>query len=84
MYPTVCPPHGRVMIVQWENECISLPVLSVARVMRAQWDIALSVLSVARVQFPALVITIQGIFPWLITLCQPVLSVAENGSISPR
>jgi len=27
----------------------------------------------------------QGIFPWLITLCQPVrASVAEKGSISPQ
>jgi len=40
------------MIAQWENECISLSVLSVARVMIAQWEnecISLSVLSVARV-----------------------------------
>ena len=41
-----------VTIAQWENECISLSVLSVARVMIAQWEnecISLSVLSVARV-----------------------------------
>ena len=31
MYPTVLP-VARVMIAQWENECISLSVLSVARV----------------------------------------------------
>jgi len=27
-----------LMIAQWENECISLSVLSVARVMIAQWE----------------------------------------------
>jgi len=27
MYLTVCPPQARVMIAQWENECISLAVL---------------------------------------------------------
>jgi len=40
------------MIARWENECVSLSVLSVARVMIAQWEnecISLSVLSVARV-----------------------------------
>jgi len=40
------------MIAQWEHECISLTVLSVARVMIAQWEnecISLTVLSVARV-----------------------------------
>jgi len=40
------------MIAQWENECISLSVLSVARVIIAQWEnesISLSVLSAARV-----------------------------------
>jgi len=38
MYLTVCPlPVARVMIAQWENECISLSVLPVARVMIAQW-----------------------------------------------
>ena len=38
------------MIAQWKNDCISLSVLSVARVMIAQWKnecISLSVLSVA-------------------------------------
>jgi len=34
MYLTVCPLHA--MIGQWENECISLSVLSVAQVMIAQ------------------------------------------------
>jgi len=41
-----------VMVVQWENECISLSALSVARVMIDQWEnecISLSILSVARV-----------------------------------
>ena len=40
---------ARVMIAQWENECISLSVLPVALVMIAQWDSSLSVLPVARV-----------------------------------
>jgi len=42
--------YGMVMVAQWENECISLPVLSMARVMVAQWEnecISLSVLPVA-------------------------------------
>jgi len=26
------------MVAQWENECISLSVLTVARVMIAQWE----------------------------------------------
>jgi len=43
------------MIAQWENECISLSVLPVALVMIAQWNSSLSVLAVARVQFPAMV-----------------------------
>ena len=30
--------HNLNMIAQWENEGISLPVLSVARVMIAQWE----------------------------------------------
>ena len=53
------------MIAQWDS---SLSVLPVARVMIAQWDSSLYVLPVARVQFSAI------IFPWLIALCQPVLS----------
>jgi len=43
------------MIAQWENECISLSVLPVARVMLAQWEnecISRSVLPVARVMLP--------------------------------
>jgi len=43
------------MIAQWENEYISLSVLPVARVMIAQWDTSLSVLLVARSQFPTIV-----------------------------
>jgi len=27
---TVCPPYDRVMIAQWDNECISLSVLYMA------------------------------------------------------
>jgi len=53
MHLTVCtlcgPGHD---IAQWENECISLSVLSMALIMTAQWEnecISLSVLSVARV-----------------------------------
>jgi len=38
MYLTICPPHGRVMIAQWENECISLSVLSMTWDMIAQWE----------------------------------------------
>jgi len=30
MYLTVCPLYGRIMIAQWESECISLSVLSMA------------------------------------------------------
>jgi len=42
-------------------------------VMVAQWDSSLSVLPAARV-IPSHGGVFQGIFPWLITLCQPVLS----------
>ena len=48
MYLTVCP--LRAMIPQWENECISLSVLSTARVITGKWEnecISLSVLSVS-------------------------------------
>ena len=38
MHLTVCSIHARVRIAQWENDCISLSVLSVARVMIARWD----------------------------------------------
>jgi len=57
------------MIAQWEDKCISLSVLSVARVMIAQWEnecISVSVLSVAWVQFSCGG-EFQGIFPWLST-----------------
>jgi len=47
MYLTVCPLLGPVMKAQWENEWVSLSVLSVARVMIAQWDSSLSALPVA-------------------------------------
>jgi len=45
--------------------------------------ISLSVLSVTRVPFLAVTV-FPGIFSWLITLCQPILSqrMAGNGSIS--
>ena len=45
------------MIAQWENDCISLSVLSVARVMVAQWEnecISVSVLSMAWVMIAQL------------------------------
>jgi len=50
MYLTVCPLYGRVMIAQWESECISVSVLSLALVMIAQCEnecTSLSVLSMA-------------------------------------
>jgi len=37
MYLTVCQLRAKVMIAQGENKCIPLSVLSVARVMIAQW-----------------------------------------------
>ena len=54
---------------QWHKvSCLS--VLSVARVMIAQWEnecISVCVLPVARVQFPAVTENFKaGIFPWLI------------------
>ena len=58
MYLTVCPLRGPGHNSSAGNECISLPALSVARVMIAQWDdecILLSVLSVVRVLFAAVV-----------------------------
>jgi len=54
------------MIAQWENECIPLTDLSVARTMIAQWEnecISLSVLLVSWVQFPAMAEYIKGLFP---------------------
>jgi len=67
------------MIAQWENDCISLSVLSVARVMIAQWDMHECIsLHVCLLRGPGSIPghgrVFQGIFPWLITLCQPVLS----------
>ena len=47
MYLTVCPPCGRVMIAQWENECISLSVLPVAGLNVRPWR------SISRDFFPA-------------------------------
>ena len=53
--------------------------------MIAQWDISLSVLPVARVQFPAMVEYFKGYFPgWPHSANPSWASVAENGSISPR
>jgi len=51
-----------------------LSVKNIQSIMIGQWDSSLSILPVARVQFPATAEYFQGIFPWLITLCQPVLS----------
>ena len=72
---------AQVMIAQRVNECIALSVLSMARVMIAQREnecISLSVLStvcsLAFVQFPDHDGVFHVSFPWLITLCQPVLS----------
>ena len=55
-----------VIIAQWENECISLSVLSMGLIMIAQWEyecISLSILPVARVQFPATAEYFKGFFP---------------------
>jgi len=52
MYLTVYPLHGPGHDNSVGNECISLSILSMARVMITQWDnecISLSVLPVARV-----------------------------------
>jgi len=54
------------MIAEWENECISLSVLTVARVMIAQWEnerLSLSVLPVAWVQFPTMAEYFKGLLP---------------------
>jgi len=54
-------------------------------VMIAQWDSSLSVLPVARVQFPATVEYFKGFFPGWSHSANPCwASVAENGSISPQ
>jgi len=87
MYHTVCMSSlwPRVMIAQWENECISLSVLPVARVKFQCSHGGV----------------FQGIHPWQITLCKSVLSqqkmaqsplndtiqpvnIAEEGRSSPR
>jgi len=71
-------PVAWVMITQWENQCIALSPLPMARVMIAQWKndcISLSVLPVAQVEFLAIKEYFKG-FPWLITLCQPILNHA--------
>ena len=53
--------------------------------MIAQWDSSLSVLPVARVQFPAMAEYFKGFFPgWSHSANPPWASVAENGSISPQ
>jgi len=56
------------MIAQWDG---SLSVLPVA--MIGQWDSSLSVL-LGPGSIPNHSGVFQGIFPWLITLCQPILS----------
>ena len=69
------------MIAQWENECISLPVPSMARVMIAQWEnecISLSVLPVTRVRYPAMAEYFKDFLPWLITLNQPALCQCDR------
>jgi len=61
---------AQVMIAQWENEWISLFVLSVAKAMIAQWEnkcISLSVLPAPCVQFPTVVEYSKGFFPGPIT-----------------
>ena len=68
-------PVARVMIAKWKNECISLSVLSLARVMIAQWENECISLSLRGLDLtPDYAGVFQGIFPWLITLCQPDLS----------
>jgi len=66
MYLTVYPLRGPVMIAQWENECISQSILSVARIMIVQREnegVSLSILSAARVQFPAVAEYFKGFLP---------------------
>ena len=61
----------------WNNDAKS--------VMIAQWDSSLSVLPVARVQFPAMAEYFKGFFPgWSRSANPSWASVAENGSISPQ
>ena len=54
MYLTVCTPRSPGHGSQWENECISLSVLPVARVMVASGRMNVSGPLHARVRFPAM------------------------------
>jgi len=77
------------MMAQWENECISLSVLSVARVQLpavAKYFNGLFVgWSHTRLERSWEMGIFQGMFRWLVTLCQFVSGQrAENGSISPQ
>ena len=66
MYLTVCPLYGTGQdIALWENECISLSVLSMARVMMAQRNnegISLYVRLFTRVKLPAAAEYFKGFF----------------------
>jgi len=77
-----------VMTAQWENECISLSVLSMVRVIIAQWEnecISLSVLSMVRVQFPAAAEYFKRFFTaWSRPANPSRFSVTENSSIFPQ
>ena len=54
-------------------------------VMLVQWNSSLSVLPLARVQFPAAAECFKGFFPgWSHSANPSWASVAENGSISPQ
>jgi len=71
------------MITQWENECIPLSVLPMGQVMIAQWGKYMH-LTVDSLRGPGLIGPIfQGIFPWLITLCQPILSRGGKKWLNP-
>jgi len=65
MYLTVYPLHARVMIAQWENECISMSILSMAWVMIAQWDSSVCP-PCGSGSIPNHGEVFEGIFPWLI------------------
>ena len=60
---------ARVMIAQWENECISLSVLSMTWVMIAQWENECLTVCPLRGQgsIPGRDGIFQGNFLWLIT-----------------
>jgi len=64
----------RVMIAQWENKCISLSVLPVARVISGRMNVSHWLSSLWSGFNPDSSGVFLGIFPWLITLCQPVMS----------